>query len=544
MNDRKRATIRALSRRVARSDDSGATLIIALLFTTVVALAIAAVLSYVDTSLRTTVAVRGEANAAAAADGAAQVAVNTIRDGNYSGDTGQQCFTGGGSLPLPGYYPSGGGYSATVVCNKDGGDSVDGGGGLPIGGGNRPGQAILTLGKTAADGLNATLGGNDVLQIHGDVYSNSSIAVKKNMTVSGNITAVGTCTAQSGGTMKDADGTLDTNPKGPKCSGAAVLSDPNYAPPAPPSDTKAHDLPTCPTDGSHAYTFLPGVYTDLNGLKGLLNGGKKGCQANVLWFTPGVYYFDLGGEWTIPTGYVIGGTPTNMTALKAGNPTVPTACQTPIAPDPVPAGGWTPPGPNAGVEFVFGGSSRITVTGDAQVELCGTYSKSTPPIVLYGLKSPLGTAPNYVVPAQTGSDCVTQAVGSGGCAVLDTTQAPSNKLYIQGTTYVPQDWVNIDLNNRTGQVFRYGIIARRLDISATGSADLSGPVIEVPDTVFVGPSLTVVNLDVYVCAGAVACDTSSGRPQLRVRVGIGDPNGSATPGQRQVSVYSWSVQRT
>ena len=47
--------LREVAGRLRRSDDSGATLILALIFITVSSLVVAAILSFVDTSMRTTV---------------------------------------------------------------------------------------------------------------------------------------------------------------------------------------------------------------------------------------------------------------------------------------------------------------------------------------------------------------------------------------------------------------------------------------------------------------------------------------------------------
>jgi hypothetical protein len=113
---------------------------------------------------------------------------------------------------------------------------------------------------------------------------------------------------------------------------------------------------------------------------------------------------------------------------------------------------------------------------------------------------------------------------------------------MQGTTYVRDAWVNINVNNRSDQVLRYGIVSRKLDITATGSANLSQPLIEVPDVVSPGPLRTVVTLDVYVCPGTAPCPPG-GTVKLKVKVGFGDPSGTPTAGKREVTVYNWSVQR-
>jgi len=54
---------------------------------------------------------------------------------------------------------------------------------------------------------------------------------------------------------------------------------------------------------------------------------------------------------------------------------------------------------------------------------------------------------------------------------------------------------------------------------------------------------TVVYLTVYVCPGQGRCSPTPSAIRLRVKVGIYDPSGKAQPPSRQITVYSWSVQR-
>ena len=74
----------------------------------------------------------------------------------------------------------------------------------------------------------------------------------------------------------------------------------------------------------------------------------------------------------------------------------------------------------------------------------------------------------------------------------------------------------------------------------TGSADLSQAVIEVPDFVYVNPPLTVLYLEICVFPTA---GPPCVKPQLKVKVGIADPDATVQPGKRQVTIYNWSVQR-
>ncbi|GAA2330597.1 hypothetical protein GCM10010170_008650 [Dactylosporangium salmoneum] len=506
-----------MTSRIKHTDDSGAALVLALVFVTVVAVVIATVLSFAATSIRATLNLRDQAAEAATADGAAQIAINTLRQGTFDGTAGKCFGATQPSLTLKGFYQasSGSTYSAYVTCNLDSAKSAASP--VAISAANKPGSAVLTLGTAAAeDGINLKVSGGGTLKVHGSIVSNSNINVSQ-----GTLATNASVTARTGCT-----GSITSVPA-KVCNTATTTADPDY--PAPTTTPTLQPVPKCSGKGK-VVEFSAGRYTDLASLNGLTD--NSGCKGSIFWFHPGTYYFDFGGEWLIDTGYLIGGTPTTQ-PVDGATPTIPGSCLTPIPPDPLPAGGWTQPGPNAGVQFVFGGASRIRVKA-AQVEICGTYSKTSPPIAVYGLKAAVGS-----VPAQSG--CVTTVPYSSGCAVIKTENSPNSRLYIQGTTYVPKAALDVQLNNLTGQVFRYGVISRSLFMTPTGSADLTGPVIEVPDDSPGYGLRTVVNLTVYICAGTAVC--AADKVKLQATVGLVDRSGAPSPGKREVTIYNWSSQR-
>ena len=85
------------------------------------------------------------------------------------------------------------------------------------------------------------------------------------------------------------------------------------------------------------------------------------------------------------------------------------------------------------------------------------------------------------------------------------------------------------------------MIARALSFASLISNSLYDPIAEDPD-LNPGSSSTTVVLKVYASPGTTTCSTN-GPPQLLVKVGVVDPTGTAMPGARAVTVYSWSVQR-
>jgi CBS domain containing-hemolysin-like protein len=116
-------------------DDSGATLAIALILVIVISVVLTAVLSYTGASLNTTERLRGLANAASAADSAAQVKVNQLRnDKDY-------CKTLPITQPVAGLYPSPLSTSVAVTCTPEPLSAASAASGAP----NLPGSVLVTL---------------------------------------------------------------------------------------------------------------------------------------------------------------------------------------------------------------------------------------------------------------------------------------------------------------------------------------------------------------------------------------------------------------
>ena len=378
-------------RRLSRTDDSGAALIVVLVVITVIALGLSALMSFTDTSIRTTVALRDQATATYNADGAMQAAVNGIRKSGYNGSPGQHCFGATDTLPLPNFY---GADSAAVSCTAD-----------PtrvliqcpsLSNCNRPGSAILTLGKVAGeDGVNIKQPSNSTFLVHGAVFSNSNIKIENgSLETNTRVYARGACT-----------GTIVSTPA-PSCNygtTANVLGDdPGYLP-ATAVAPAYRPLPSCTTQNS-VVTFEPGYYDDAAGLSDMMDGNSA-CRHSTWWFKPGTYYFDFhntgpnsnplldshgGNVWTVDDGKLVAGRPVNAAGATLAAPpdpvVIPGSCDNPIR------------NPEAiGVQFIFGGESQLAVKA-GQAEICGTYNAAKPPVAIYGLPS--------------GSDPTTQLTGA------------------------------------------------------------------------------------------------------------------------------------
>ena len=363
-----------MNRHAHAGDDSGAALVLALIVLMVLAIGVSALLSFADTSERTTVQLRTQAATAYNADGAVQAAINDIRKGTYNKSAGQSCFSNGSdTLVLPNFY---GADSAAVQCTADPASVV------PIACPsvaqcNRPGSAILTLGNIPGeDGIHITpLNSSSPFKVHGVIFSNSNINVTSgSLSTNTAVYARGACS-----------GTIVSTPSA-QCSYAAANSlgnDPNYASDA--ATVPAYQpMPACTTPNS-VVTFNPGYYDDAAALT-LMMKGNSACRHSVWWFKPGTYYFDfhntenplLGSgddSWTVNDGYLVAGTPAAGAASPPVPPTIPGSCVSPVT-----------SATAVGVQFIFGGDSQLAVKA-GQAEICGTYRTTKLPIAVYGVKS-------------------------------------------------------------------------------------------------------------------------------------------------------------
>ncbi|MDX6365912.1 MAG: hypothetical protein QOK30_988 [Nocardioidaceae bacterium] len=486
-------------------DDSGASLIIAMIFVTLVGMVSGVLLSFADTGVDTTIQLRKQSADATTADGAAEVAIDALREGSYSNATGQSCFGSSSGLSLTNFPATGG--SAFVACAPDKGSGSASTGTLNAS--NTPANAILSLGgvSSSESGVQVTATAADnAMVVKGGVFSDSAITVTP-----GTLRSDTSIVAQSN-LCNPASAMTSPNTN---CSSTTPQADPNYA--AASGALTARTVPTC-TAGT-VVTFSPGLYTDAAGL--------SKCDNVIMAFTPGTYYFNFPSTaptWTVDTGSLVGGTPAS--ALVAGqSPTIPGSCISPLTSTTV----------NQGVQFVFGGLSRMDVRGTARAELCGSYSATAPPVAVYGLKSAVGT-----VPALNGC-MVTQA----GCPMITSSdQATGSALFVQGTVYAPTALVVLSYQPSAGQVtgdfVKDGMIVRSVTAQVYG---LSPTGIEVP-TLTAGPkgAETDVFLQVYLCPGVATCSAATGRLRLESKVGVSTAI-PVVPGVRSVRVYSWATQR-
>jgi len=431
------------------ADDRGAALLLVLIMVTVIGLAGATLLTFSDTSIRTTVALRDQAGNTYNADGAAQVAIDNLSNGYgftsphlFDNANNTTCFGLSGTLNLSDFYPATNGQnanapsSASVVCTADPASGINGTV-VPITGANRPGQAILTLGQiTDEDGINVEALSSNPFAVKGTVKSNSNINVASgslNSTVA--ITAFGACSGSIVSIPAQSCNT-NTNLVDPNYVSDAALGTPANAVPAyqaVPADVSA----SCPNG---VVTFNPGYYDDASSLTALMTGNGT-CGGSTWWFKPGTYYFDFhnntndsdvyrgagtgnsgsADQWGITRGHLVAGTPTdssgNAVASPGASPTIPGSCQNPIRSTTA-----------SGVQFIFGGDSQLALGGPADAEICGTYHATRPPIGIFGLKSGAAT-----------TTTLTGAGSGAGAALKTSTVATPQAPFVNPANIIEQD---------------------------------------------------------------------------------------------------------
>lgn len=372
-----------------RTDDEGASLIIAMVFITIAGLALGSLLAYSQSSIRAATVMRDRAQTDYDTDGALQTAINTVRQSQYDNASGQTCL-GSGRMAVR----NGSGGTVWVTCAP--GDGTGAAAGLvPISGANRFRSAILTLGSSAAEhGLD--LGSLGALTVKGQVVSNTNVhpgGAGSGITVLGDawVKALGSCGSSviTPGSARHCNYTIDGD--------AADFADPAYPPPpSSASDLTWRRVPACSANKTTPIVFQPGYYDDAVLLTHLTDNST--CPGRTLWFRPGQYYFDFhnaegGGGlasgsdlWSVTDANVrvVAGTPNGWTVSPFTAPTIPGSCISPM--ESTTAG--------QGVQFTFGGDSRLAVTS-GQMEICGQYYPDRPPIALYGMRSgsdPVSTA--------------------------------------------------------------------------------------------------------------------------------------------------------
>lgn len=333
-----------------REAERGSALAIALVFMMLFAIWIGSVLQFATADQRTGISVAEEAVSTYAGGGAIDAAINEIRDSLGTGTEAagtSTCFT----LPAGALDNS---SALTVTCvPRSGSGAASGGSSTSL-----PDQAVLTLPTDATEGM--TVAATSSLPVQGDILSAGTLNVPITATLTGTgAIKAGTC--------------VTTGTVSPACQSGATASDPAWSGPSTASTPLVGTLPAC----AGQITLNPGVYRSASALQAVLN-----CPSAVVWFRPGTYFFDFrdagSHALTVPAGTdVVGGAPSGWTPGSTAPPYPTVTAPTTSACDQN----------QAGVDFVFGGDSRLNAAG-GRVQLCALNTTSSDQhIVLRGLRS-------------------------------------------------------------------------------------------------------------------------------------------------------------
>lgn len=145
------------------------------------------------------------------------------------------------------------------------------------------------------------------------------------------------------------------------------------------------------------------------------------------------------------------------------------------------------------------------------------------------------------------------------CPLMSSLQGAQPQVFLKGMTFAPLAGFTIDVNNVSGQVFGWGLVADWLDINVTASnfpnsSAAGGPMIEVPFPTQAGAD-AVVYLRTYRCtlpsAGATPaawtgetpsseCGSGSLAPVLKAEAWLQSPTDATALGRRRlVRIASW-----
>lgn len=379
---------------VRRDGEEGSVLVLALVFLMVFGSWIGIVLQFAAAGQRITGSVRAEATSTYAGGGALEGAINAARSTLTVGTQAvgpATCFTlPVGALDNP--------TAVTVTCDPRAGS------GSALGGGSasQPDGSVLALSTDVTEGVSVAAA--SVLPTQGDVLANKRVTVPvgATLTSSGSIRGL---TCSTTGTVNPACGV----------AAAGTATNPAWPGPATASTPVVGALPACGT----VVSLSPGIYRSAAALQTVLN-----CASTVVWFRPGTYFFDFRDagthELAVGTGDVVvggaasGWTPGTTAATAVPYPTA--AAPTTSACD-VTA---------AGVDMVFGGDSRVNVTG-GRMQLCALVTDaSNQHIVVRGLASAASVASKSTAAAATSASS-----NAAGAWSWDT---PASGAVVDGTT--------------------------------------------------------------------------------------------------------------
>jgi Tfp pilus assembly protein PilV len=415
--------------------EEGALLILALIFLSLFSVIVLALLGFTDTSLIQTNAAVDQRRALYSSDGAISGA---ILNGFSSFQSNLASIRAGNAWACPSFsLQNSNQITADVTCTVSGttlnGDTSP-----------RPANAILTLGGSISVRNSGTL------RVTGDVHSNSNIDVRDR---NGILSVVGKIRSRVSPCPKRGRGTVTSTINDKVCStSVASVADPNYKTAVLTAPTTVATVPTTCATKLVTFTAPAGglVFNDALALTKLTNRTYPSCRGAVVWFKPGLYYFNFGNnsncqgqcndddnntphQWRVSDsrmaivgGAAQGGWDTNLTL----RPSVPGGCNTSVT----------------GAQFVYGGDSSMRMT-NGTLEICPATGSDGHKISFYGARS---TANGYT---------------AGRGTVLTTNRRAT--VVLQGTLYAPLQSVTLDTSRIFTPIIGRGLIAKSATLQAS-----------------------------------------------------------------------------
>ncbi len=393
--------------------DVGSVLILVLVFITVIGTVTVALMRQAQTNLIASTLTRNQEKRIYAADAGIDYAIQLLRSDPTL------CPSKGaiGSLPSP---PSINGRTVTVTCQTTAGSALGAGG-----------WSIFLTSSTGT--INTQSAANDAKTVSGPIFNRGGWSLQASLQVkNGDVYDY-----PAAGCAQPANLTFPNTTPGLYryiCTNTNVATPPapQPLPAAIPADAAAY------TDTGSCRTFYPGRYSSAPAL-------HSGGWTN--YFRSGVYLFDNIGTWSVSDA-IIGGQPAPI-------PGQPGTFEPRISSSTV-CGTDSPSA--AGVEWILGGSSAISVTNQGHLELFSLPSNNVTGV---GIQQLLATDPApWSAKASTVSVTPILVDGNGS----------SSELVIHGVVYTPGGHVQIRATNDTGEArLRSGVVAAQVDIWASAS---------------------------------------------------------------------------
>jgi hypothetical protein len=393
--------------------DAGSVLILVLVFITVIGAVTVALMSQAQTSLIASTLTRNQEKRVYAADAGIDWAIQLLRS------DATLCPSKGSSATLPNPLTVNG-RLVTVTCQTTDGSAL-GAGGWSI---------FLT---SSAGTINTQSAANDTKTVSGPIFNRGGWSLQAALQVkNGDVYEY-----PKAGCAQPANLTFPNTTPGLY---SYICTDTNVAtPPSPQALPAAIPADASPYTNSagNCRTFHPGRYT---------SAPVTGNGTN--YFESGVYFFDNIGTWNLSDA-IIGGQPAPILS-KPGSFEPRISSTTPCGSDVAGA---------AGVEWILGGSSAISVSNQGHLELFSLPTNNVPGV---GIFQVLATDP-----APWAAKASTVGVGS---AILSDGNGSSSELVVHGVVYTPTGHVTIRATNDTGEArLRSGVVAAQVDIWASAS---------------------------------------------------------------------------